>query len=256
MSLFKGSKLNHLLTNWPRGGIYTASWLQKQGIPSVLTKKYRDSQWIEAVGRGAMKRKGDKVDWTGGLWAIQKQLGLAIHAGGKTALELSGYGHFLNLGSQAITLFAAPSVKLPVWFKQYNQELRIEYFTTNLFGRSPRLGLTSKDLDYFSIQISTPERAIMEVLYLVPQQQSYEEAWLLAEGLATLRPNLVQKLLESCTRVKVKRLFMYIAEAQRHPWVKRLDLDRVDFGSGKRLIVKGGSLDPKYQIVVPSYVGT
>ena len=44
---------------------------------------------------------------------------------------------------------------------------------------------------------------------------------------------VVQKLLEMCRFVKVKRLFMYMAEKHRHPWVEKLDLSRIDFGKGK-----------------------
>lgn len=245
-------RLNPLLSTWPRGVVYTASWLSSRGIPPSLAKKYCESNWIKLVGRGAYLRVGDSVDWKGGLWAIQTQLGCQIHAGGKTALELLGYGHFLSFGDTTVYLFGEPSVNLPLWFKQYNKERSLQYFTTNLFEQVPCLGLTNYDCGEFSIRISSPERAYMEVLYLVPYKQSYDEAYLLMEGLTTLRPHLVQQLLENCGSVKVKRLFMYMAEELGHPWVKYLNLDRVDFGKGKRLIVKGGSLDPKYQITVPS----
>jgi tRNA-binding EMAP/Myf-like protein len=91
----------------------------------------------------------------------------------------------------------------------------------------------------------------MEMLYLVPEKVSFEESLLIMESLVTLRPEIVQKLLEICRFVKVKRLFMYMAKKHRHPWVEKLDLSRIDFGSGKRRIVSGGELDPKYQITVP-----
>ena len=71
------------------------------------------------------------------------------------------------------------------------------------------------------------------------------------ESLVTLRPEIVQKLLEICRFVKVKRLFMYMGEKHKHPWVEKLDRSRVDLGRGKRRIVSGGELDPKYQITVP-----
>jgi hypothetical protein len=92
----------------------------------------------------------------------------------------------------------------------------------------------------------------MEVLYGVPQVDSYEEARLLTEGLTTLRPRLVQALLEHCASVKVKRLFMFLAENCKHAWAGKVDLSKVDFGSGKRVLIKGGRFDPKYQITVPN----
>lgn len=79
-----------------------------------------------------------------------------------------------------------------------------------------------------------------------------EESFLLMEGLTSLRPNksakyewLIVVLLKSNAH------FMYMAEKINHPWVLRLNRDLIDIGSGKRLIVKGDFLDPKYQITVP-----
>ena len=95
----------------------------------------------------------------------------------------------------------------------------------------------------------------MEVLYGVPQVDSYEEARLLMEGLTTLRPRLVQALLETCASVKVKRLFMFLAEDCKHPWAGKVDLSKVDLGKGKRALVKGGRFDAKYQITVPNTEG-
>ena len=91
----------------------------------------------------------------------------------------------------------------------------------------------------------------MEMLYLVPGKVSFEESFLIMESLVTLRPEIVQNLLEICRFVKVKRLFMYMAEKHRHPWVEKLDLSQIDFGKGKRRIVSGGELNSKYNITVP-----
>jgi hypothetical protein len=71
------------------------------------------------------------------------------------------------------------------------------------------------------------------------------------EGLTTLRPDVVSELLRACTSVKVKRLFMVLAEAERHGWLERLDTTGVDFGSGKRSLIKGGYLHPRFQITIP-----
>lgn len=51
----------------------------------------------------------------------------------------------------------------------------------------------------------------MEMLYLVPKVHSFEEADLIMESLSTLRGDLLQKLLEKCNSVKVKRMFLYLS---------------------------------------------
>ena len=63
--------------------------------------------------------------------------------------------------------------------------------------------------------------------------------------------HLVQELLECCTSVKVKRLFMCLAEREGHAWVKKLDLSHVNFGHGKRVIGSGGKLNTKYNLSLP-----
>lgn len=71
------------------------------------------------------------------------------------------------------------------------------------------------------------------------------------ENLNSLRPDMVQLLLEQCTSVKVKRLFMYMAEKAGHAWFQYIKTDNIDYGDGKRSIVKNGVYIPKYQITVP-----
>lgn len=66
-----------------------------------------------------------------------------------------------------------------------------------------------------------------------------------------LRPKSVQELLENCSSIKVKRLFLYLAEKLKHPWLYFVDLFKVDLGSGKRSLVKNGVYVDKYKITVP-----
>ena len=253
MSLKKRGKLNQLLRNWPAGTVYTSHWLVRHGIPRDLLLKYRQGGWVESIGHGAVARSGDKVDWTGGLWAIQNQLELDIHVGAKTALEMRGYAHFVPSGKDYLIYLVGPlNQKLPGWFMQYRWDVKPRHVMTSLFGESNNLGMAQKDMGTYRIMISAPERAIMEVLHLVPHENSFEGAVQLMEGLATLRPSLIQRLLEGCQSVKVRRLFMYLAEKHNLPWVGKVNTSKVDFGKGKRVITKGGRFDPKYQITVAS----
>ena len=84
-----------------------------------------------------------------------------------------------------------------------------------------------------------------------PIYEGIDEADYIMEGLTSLRPSVLQELLESCKSIKTKRLFLYMADHHNHPWFKRLDLSSIPLGKGKREIIKGGKLDKKYQIVVP-----
>ncbi len=91
----------------------------------------------------------------------------------------------------------------------------------------------------------------MEMLHLTPKEVGFDEAQLIMENLVTLRPDVVQRLLTACRSVKVKRLFLYMAERQEHPWLSKLDLSKINLGKGKRMIIPNGRFDTKYQITVP-----
>jgi len=108
----------------------------------------------------------------------------------------------------------------------------------------------------FTVKVSSPARAVMECLYLTPKAQPLLEVFELMESLNNLRPATVQKLLEACTSVKVKRLFLYLADKAGHEWFNFIDLDKVDLGSGKRSLVSRGTYVAKYQITVPKELET
>lgn len=57
--------------------------------------------------------------------------------------------------------------------------------------------------------------------------------------LQTLRPEVVQSLLEKCTSVKVKRVFLYLSEKIELPYFKKLNLKKIDMGKGIRQIASG-----------------
>jgi hypothetical protein len=247
----KTTKINQLIRKWPRGTVATASYLKGQGFTYDLLTKYRRSGWIKSFGRGAYILPEDRVEWPGALYSVQSQLDIGAHAGGKTALELKGYAHYVPEETRTLFLYAQPKVILPNWFSGERFGLSLVVTRTSLFPGSTHEGFSEWNEREFSIRISSPERAAMETLHLVPDKVSFEESLLIMETLVTLRPEVVQKLLEICRFVKVKRLFMYMAEKHRHPWVEKLNPSRIDFGRGKRRIVSGGELDPKYQITVP-----
>ena len=230
-------------------------WLAGQGVTRQLAESYKRTGWLDALGRGAFLRAGDTAQWTGGLYALQRYPDCLIHAAGKTALGLLGYGHFLETGDSApIWLFGRSGERLPAWFAKGPWQDRLRFMPAALLDDSLSVStaLVQHAAEGLPLRISSAELAILEVLYFVPRMQSVEESALLMEGLATLRPKLLQHLLEACRSVKVKRLFAALAEASGHRWFAKIDFSRVDFGSGKRQVVAGGHLHPKYLITLPS----
>jgi hypothetical protein len=245
------SKINQLIKEWPRGAVMTIKHLQKKGVDCELIKRYKKSGWIRAVGRGAYQLAGDQIDWQGSLYALQIQLNLHVQAGGRTALELKGYGHYISKRQRTIYLYGMPGEQLPQWFKKYLMQFDYIYIQTNLFPPDFQESFTEIKHKDFLIRISPPERAAMEMLYHIPGNQGFDEAMRIMENLATLRPQILQNMLEVCRSIKVKRLFLYMAEKQNHFWFEQLNLKKINLGRGKRVIIKNGMLDKKYQITIP-----
>ena len=249
MNTQKIYKINQLLSSQPFGIVLASSWLVQQGYSLDLQKQYKKSKWFDSIGTGALIRYADQVDYLGGVYALQSQLGLSVHPAAKTALSMQGKAHYLELSTKTVQLFASNQEHLPLWFKSRDWGVRVDCQKTSFLP--PDLGLVEIEHKNFKVSISSPARALMECLYLSPKSQPLLEIYELMEGLNNLRPTSVQNLLEACTSIKVKRLFLYLADKAEHEWLNYLKLDNVDLGSGKRSIVRGGVYIPKYQITVP-----
>jgi hypothetical protein len=249
MSTEKQTKINQLLSTHPTGAILLAGWLARHGYSLDLQKRYRRGGWLTSVGTGAMIRAGEKVSYEGAIYALQKQAGLTVHLAARTALALQGKAHYLELATKKVTLFGGTKEKLPLWFQRYEWSMEIDHHATSFLP--PDIGMVDFELKTFSIKVSSPARALMECLYLAPKKQGLIECYELMEGLNNLRPQQVQALLEQCQSVKVKRLFLYLAEKAGHEWFKYLDLKKVSLGKGKRSLAKSGTYVAKYQITVP-----
>ena len=250
------SKINQLLMKWPRGTVALQSWLSEQGITRQLAREYRNSKWLTRVGHGAYKQANDKVDWKGAVFALQRHANLQVWPGGQTALSIQGYAHYLPFNKETVFLFAAPRTRLPAWMKQHDWGVRLRFRPTNLFGleksnQADEIDLAAAKFGDFSIKISSLERATFELLYLVSDRSSFNNAAEVMEGLAILRPAVMEAYLKVCKSVKVTRLLLFLAEHYQHAWIEKINRDGANLGSGKRQIVKDGFLDKKYQITVP-----
>jgi len=250
MSTDNQTKINLLLQSQPPGVVFLASWLEANGYSRDLQRRYIGSGWLKPIGRGALIRQGQEIDWKGALYAIQNQAKSKIHVGGRSALNLLGLSHYLELAEKKIDLFALRNDTLPSWFLKFDWGVKFNLQKTDFLPCD--LGLVVYEEKAYSITISSPARAVLECLYLAPKEFDLLEAYQIMEGLTALHPDDVQSLLSNCNSVKVVRLFLYIANKAGHHWVKRLDISKFKFGRGKRSIVSNGVFIAEYNITVPS----
>lgn len=254
MSLQKDEKLNQILALLPEGVAAPSYWLAEQGYSRQLVHKYVQGNWLKQLGRGVYARPQADVAWQGLVLGMQRLAALPFHVGGISALNLQGYAHYLPLaGEKTIHLWG--QAPCPAWVKAVSINEALQFHTAQLFDSSvTKVGIDamSGGVRDWSLQVSTPERAIMEVLYDVrDDEHSFIHAAELFEGLTALRPQTVNTLLQHCRNIKVKRLFLFMVDQFSYPWIKRITKDQLDLGSGKRVIIKGGKLDKQYLITVP-----
>ncbi|MFA5297608.1 MAG: type IV toxin-antitoxin system AbiEi family antitoxin domain-containing protein [Lutibacter sp.] len=245
----KEQKINRLMNSQPSGVVYLSSWLTENGFSTQLLNRYKKSNWIYSIGTGVWMRVGEEPTYEGALFALQEQAKLSIHIGGKSALSLQGKAHYLELSTQQIILFGSSKEQLPAWFSKYDWGLKVNYFSSSFLPS--KMGLQTLEQSTFSLLISSPARALLECLYLVPKKQELVECYEIMEGLNNLRPKQVQELLEQCSSIKVKRLFLYMAEKAQHDWFNYINLEKIDLGKGKRSLVKNGVYIAKYHITIP-----
>lgn len=272
----KRSHLNRLEADLPDGLLVDGAWLDAKGIASNLRAYYVKNGWLDQPVRGVYRRPRGTLTWQQVVISLQTLLQRDLIVGGRTALELQGYAHYLSQDVRSVHLYGPK--KLPYWVERLELPQRFIYHnSTTLFLNDPiSFGLGSlawnlekgagRDLGQLQggdfaimgygqwdwpLTLSKPERAYLEFLDELPNKESFHQADVLMEGAANFSPRRLQKLLADCASVKVKRLFFFFADRHNHAWRKRLDKDHIDLGSGKRMLVKGGRLDPTYLITVP-----
>jgi hypothetical protein len=274
MTIHKGGKLNQLERLLPEGLLVDAAWLEKQGYSRALRHQYVSAGWLEQPVRGVYHRQRTISSWEQIVISLQALLGYPVSVGGRSALELQGYAHYLPASPDIRTIHLYTEKKLPGWLS--NLPGNAHFISHN---RSRFLSPIQQDLDALTLDdsgsstdltslpgellimpwgqwkwplvISSPERAILELMDELPQNESFHQVDMIMEGLVNLRPRRLQGLLEDARSVKVKRLFFFFADRHQHKWLSHLNREKVSLGSGKRVVFKGGKLDPKYHITVP-----
>ena len=249
MSTNNEIKIKKFLDLHVPGTVILASWLDKNGFSYDLQQRYKKSAWLESIGVGAFKRPNDNLSWQGAVYSLQMQANLSVHVGGPTALSLLGYSHYIRTGIETVYLFSKLKIKLPAWFEKYSWSEPVNHTKTSFLPTEK--GLEEYNVGAFQIKIASPERAILECLYLTPDKQDLLETYQILSGLVNLRPDMLQTLLNECKSVKVNRLFLYMLKKANHQWGQFLDLSAVNLGTGDRELVKNGIYDAEYHITVP-----
>jgi hypothetical protein len=223
----------------------TTSKLKKIGVSSSLARKYKKSGWLESIGFGAYKLPDSEISIEGFLNCLQTDLLLNLHAGAKTALEMTGIRHFYR-EKEKVYFFIESQRNVPLWVKRYHQDIKI--IRTSKWNQKKFLyNPGTKKFDFF---IATRELAIFEQIELINRGESFEETAQLFELLNSLSHELLNELLKEAS-VKTKRIFAFLTDYYNHPWAKGIDKNYIASGQSEITIEKGGKYLKDYRLVVP-----
>lgn len=245
----------------PEGFIANREWLICNGLTRHAIDNLIKSGILQSVAHGIYIREGGASSWGDVVYFMQWVLKTDFCIGGVTALELQGMSHYLTVSSKK-TIRLYGNDKLPAWVNKVVPGVKfVKHNLSELFGHPlekwelETTSHTTKIYDWRDtregLRVSIPERAILEVLNEVPKRISFAHAQELIQGLTSLSPRKLQPLLELYKNFKVRRLFFYLSEKNSFSWLTKLNRDKINMGSGKRVIEKNGMLDKKYQITVP-----
>jgi hypothetical protein len=252
-------KLNRLQHELPDGLLADAAWMEAHGYSSALRSQYVSAGWLESPARRVYRRSRAPLTWQQVVISLQTVLDYSLTVGGRTALEQQGYAHYLSADIKEVHIYGPKppptwldSLPLPTKFRWHNS---LRLFPDNAALPEDVITVRADSFTTFAIRYASKERAILELLDELPEHESFHQVDVLMEGLSNLSPRRLQTLLEACTSVKVKRLFLFFAERHHHAWLSKLDVSLFNLGSGKRVLVKGGKFNPRFNITIPSDLG-
>ncbi len=243
-----GTKINNLRQQTPSVGILLTSWMEQSGFSRNEVSNYVKSGWLQRISTGVYQFTGDTPSLYGILASYQKQTDMKYHIGAASALELKGFSHYVTMGKPTAVVFTPVKPPLPKWINDAELDMNHVEVSSKVLGTA---GIEQLDYQGQTLTISSPERAIMECILLSPAHYDLMDVYYLMEMLTSLRVSLVQTLLEDCSSVKVKRMFLYMAEKAHLRWFEKLDRSRISLGSGTRSFMKGGVKISAYDMVVP-----
>src|SRR5260370_10168898 len=197
MALQQTQHLNHLEKQLPEGLVVTSSWLIRHGYSRQLVSHYVRTGWLRQPTRGVYQRPRGSLSWQQIVISLQTVLKEPLVVGGRTALEIQGYAHYLRQTTKELYLYGPEPP--PNWLERLSAKVHFIYrnsrklfpaeadqrsFTNLIKGpkAQPSPGADAGFLVQpwgqgdWGLVPSAPERARLGVLGWLPERGSLEQA--------------------------------------------------------------------------------
>ena len=106
----KLNRLEHLL---PEGLLADAAWLSEQGYSTSLRSQYVSAGWLKQPARRVYQRTKGSLKWQQVVISLQSLLEKSLIVGGRSALELQGFAHYLTQETKEVHLYGP--TRPPAW---------------------------------------------------------------------------------------------------------------------------------------------
>ena len=135
MSIANGTKINQLLANSNTSGLLFSDWLKRNGYSDQLQKRYRDTGWLSSLCKGVMFRTGSMLSAYASLASSNCQLGTVYRVAAHSALERSGFNHFVPMGKPVLAVALPADGKRPTWMDSDKFDMTFRTFSTDTFAQ-------------------------------------------------------------------------------------------------------------------------
>lgn len=224
----KEGKLKRLYLHLATGTPVTSVDLAALGISADLAVHYVRAGWLERLARGVFSRSGEAMSLHPSLLLLERKVE-GLHVGGKSALSWYDIRHYVAQ-QETLNLYGWTATVLPDWFLQ---RFPSEYRRKRLFKEQPSAmrHVAPFENRAGAPKVSSPERALLELLSEVGMRQPLQEARELMESTYTFRADVLRELLRACTSVKTVRLCLQLGRELSLPWASKLDAKKLPTGS-------------------------
>lgn len=225
-----------VLAELPRGGPLGVDLLAAHGVTTKRASALVRSGWLQRLGRGAYQIPGDPLQRDACLAFLAQQVP-GLHVAAKTALAWRGVRHNLAY-RELVVLWGDQPTRPPEWLAGV---VSVRYRAAHIFDADlpDGLGLAPLTGGRPDLPVSSPERALLELLSEAGSFESLEEVRQLVESIRNLRLPLLDQLLGHLTRIKVARLGARLATDLQLPWAELAQKHSRRLGGGRRWVSVG-----------------
>lgn len=227
MTTTETNKLKDLYAQLAPGTPVSSTQLLQLGVSPDLAAYYARAGWLVRLARGVYRRPEQSLLLAPSLKLLEQHIE-GLHVGGKTALEWHGIQHQV-IQQETLHLFGWSAARIPQWFVG---EFPAHFHRMRLFKEKPHalLHVAPFANEADKPQVSSPERALLELLNEVGVRHPLSEVRELMESTYTLRGSVLAELLKRCTRVKTVRLCLQLGRELALPWMTQLNPAKLPTG--------------------------